>query len=113
LFRSGHDLNFIYVFIIFVSCQYLHFNSIIRGSPGAEHAPVGQRLRRVAFGPSGFSVGGVDFYDLPVAVMESKTAGESRIEDGLLPTSLFQSVYFNHWKKFVTLNPSRESGSRK
>ena len=46
-----------------------------------------------------------DFYDLPVALMESKTAREGRIEDGLLPTSLFQSVYFNHRKKFVTLNP--------
>jgi predicted aspartyl protease len=52
-----------------------------------------------------FSVGGVDFYDLPVALLESKTAREGRIEDGLLPTSLFQSVYFNHRKKFVTLNP--------
>ncbi|MGH9852196.1 MAG: retroviral-like aspartic protease family protein [Blastocatellia bacterium] len=53
----------------------------------------------------GFSVGGVNFYDLPVAVMDSKTAREGRIEDGLLPTSLFQSVYFNHRKKFVMLNP--------
>ena len=52
-----------------------------------------------------FSVGGVDFYDLPVALLESKTAREVRIEHGLLPTSLFQSVYFNHRKKFVTLNP--------
>lgn len=52
-----------------------------------------------------FSVGGVDLYDLPVALLESKTAREVRIEDGLLPTSLFQRVYFNHRKKFVTLNP--------
>ncbi|MGH9767560.1 MAG: retroviral-like aspartic protease family protein [Blastocatellia bacterium] len=52
-----------------------------------------------------FSVGGANFYDLPVAVMESKTAHQGRIEDGLLPTSLFQSAYFNHRKKFVMLNP--------
>jgi predicted aspartyl protease len=60
-----------------------------------------------------FSVGGADFYGLPVAVIESRTARESRIEDGLLPTGLFQSVYFNYRKKFVMLNPSRENGSRK
>jgi predicted aspartyl protease len=51
-----------------------------------------------------FSIGGVNFYDLPVAVMESKVAGEGRVEDGLLPTSLFQQVYFNHRKNFVILN---------
>jgi hypothetical protein len=53
----------------------------------------------------GFRVGGVNFYDLPAAVMESETAQSDRIEDGLLPTCLFQSVYFNHRKKFVILNP--------
>ncbi|HKQ76793.1 MAG TPA: aspartyl protease family protein [Blastocatellia bacterium] len=57
-----------------------------------------KRLRRL-------SVGGANFYDLPVALMGAKIAREDRIEDGLLPTSLFQRVYFNHRKKFVTLNP--------
>jgi predicted aspartyl protease len=52
-----------------------------------------------------FGVGGVNFYDLPAVVMESETAQTGRIEDGLLPTCLFQSVYFNHRKKFVILNP--------
>jgi hypothetical protein len=51
-----------------------------------------------------FNVGGANFYDLPVAVMELNVAGEGRIEDGLLPTSLFQQVYFNHRKNFVILN---------
>ncbi len=51
-----------------------------------------------------FSLGGANFYDLPAAVMESKVAGEGRAEDGLLPTSLFQQVYFNHRKNFVILN---------
>lgn len=58
-----------------------------------------RRLRR-------FSIGGADFYDLPVVVMESKTAQAGRIEDGLLPTILFQQVYFNHRKNYVILNPS-------
>jgi predicted aspartyl protease len=49
-----------------------------------------------------FGVGGVSFYDLPVAVV---AASEGRVEDGLLPTCLFQSVYFNSRKKFVMLNP--------
>jgi predicted aspartyl protease len=61
----------------------------------------------------GFTVGGADFYDLPVALMESRATRENRIEDGLLPTSLFQSVYFNHRKMFVILNPLRENSSRK
>ncbi len=56
----------------------------------------------------GFSVGGVGFYDLPVAVMELKAAGEGRVEDGLLPTSLFEQVYFNHRKNFVILGRSEE-----
>jgi predicted aspartyl protease len=51
-----------------------------------------------------FNVGGANFYDLPVAVMELNVAGEGRVEDGLLPTSLFQQVYFNHRKNFVILN---------
>lgn len=59
-----------------------------------------------------FSVGGANFYDLPVAVMESKVAGEGRVEDGLLPTSLFQQVYFNHRKNFVIFNPSQRRDLR-
>jgi predicted aspartyl protease len=51
-----------------------------------------------------FQIGGANFYDLPAVVMESKIAGEGRVEDGLLPTSLFQQVYFNHRKNFVILN---------
>lgn len=54
-----------------------------------------------------FQIGGANFYDLPVAVMEPKVAGEGRVEDGLLPTSLFQRIYFNHRKNFVMLNPNQ------
>ncbi len=55
-----------------------------------------KRLRR-------FSIGGADFHDLPVAVMEASAARAGRVEDGLLPTSLFAQVYFNRRKSFVIL----------
>jgi hypothetical protein len=51
-----------------------------------------------------FSVGGASFDDLPVTLWEAKDS-VSRSEDGLLPTCLFQQVYFNHRKSFVMLNP--------
>lgn len=50
-----------------------------------------------------FSVGGVSFYDLPATLCEPKDAG--RVEDGLLPTSLFHKIYFNHRQGFVIFNP--------
>jgi hypothetical protein len=52
-----------------------------------------------------FGVGGVNSYGLPAVVMDSEPAQTDRFEDGLLPTCLFQSVYFNHRKKFVIFNP--------
>jgi predicted aspartyl protease len=52
-----------------------------------------------------FSVGGVEFNDLRVALCEAEYGCPGRVEDGLLPTSLFQNIYFNHRKKFVMLNP--------
>lgn len=52
-----------------------------------------------------FSLGDVEFRNLPVILRGAKTARENRFEDGLLPTSLFQSIYFNHRKNFVILNP--------
>jgi len=52
-----------------------------------------------------FSVGGAEFHDLPVTLCEAKDGCAGRFEDGLLPTKLFQSVYFNHRKKFVMFNP--------
>lgn len=70
-------------------------------------------------------VGEERFYDLPVALLESGVdsggdpevesgvetgavsgAGISdRVEDGLLPTSLFHAIYFNHRDGHVILNP--------
>jgi predicted aspartyl protease len=52
-----------------------------------------------------FSVGGVEFHDLRVTLCEAEGGCAGRVEDGLLPTSLFQNIYFNHRKKFVMLNP--------
>jgi predicted aspartyl protease len=51
-----------------------------------------------------FRIGGKTIDDLPVVIMEAKDEGEWRIEDGLLPTRLFQRVYFNHRKNFVILD---------
>ncbi len=62
-----------------------------------------RRLRR-------FDIGGAKFLDLPVALCDMKDSGEARIENGLLPTSIFQIVYFNHRKNFVTLNPRNSGG---
>jgi predicted aspartyl protease len=56
------------------------------------------RLRR-------FSVGDVEFSGLPVRVMGVGNLRTARIEDGLLPTSLFQQVYVNQRRRFVILNP--------
>jgi hypothetical protein len=52
-----------------------------------------------------FSIGDVAFHDLPVTLCGAKDGCEGRLEDGLAPTNLFQSVYFNHRKNFVIPNP--------
>jgi predicted aspartyl protease len=55
------------------------------------------RLRKLQVGDEKFS-------RLPVRVVDNRTAAE-RSEDGLLPTSLFRSIYFNNSHNFVILNP--------
>jgi hypothetical protein len=52
-----------------------------------------------------FELGGTRFFDLSVIVLPAEQAGADRIEDGLLPTSLCQRIYFNHQKGYVILNP--------
>ena len=47
-------------------------------------------------------IGDENFADLPVMVV---AAAEGRSEDGLLPTRLFRSIYFNNTHNFVILNP--------
>lgn len=43
--------------------------------------------------------------DLPVALLTDADRGEGRVEQGLLPTLLFRSVYFNNREGFVILRP--------
>lgn len=51
------------------------------------------------------SVGGETLSDLPVALMPHSEDDAARPEDGLLPTSLFRSIYFNNAEGYVVLNP--------
>lgn len=56
------------------------------------------RLRKLQLGSEKFS-------GLPVRVVDNRTAAEGGPESGLLPTSLFRSIYFNNTQNFVILNP--------
>ena len=56
------------------------------------------RLRKLQIGAEKFSW-------LPVGVVDNRAAVQGRPEDGLLPTSLFRSIYFNNTQNFVILNP--------
>jgi len=56
------------------------------------------RLRQLQIGAEKFSW-------LPVRVVDNRAVVEGRPEDGLLPTSLFRSIYFNNTQNFVILNP--------
>lgn len=58
-----------------------------------------RRARSLQLGPEKFT-------DLPVVVLTAEQAGEGRIENGLLPTSLFQRIYFNHRRGYLILNPA-------
>jgi hypothetical protein len=50
-------------------------------------------------------VGSQQFHDLAVGVATPSAGYEGRIEDGLLPTALFQSLYVNNHENFVVFNP--------
>lgn len=50
-------------------------------------------------------VGDDNLTRLAIVLVTSRTASDERVEDGLLPTSLFSSIYFNNREKFVILNP--------
>lgn len=52
-------------------------------------------------------VGGTRLRDVPVALISDAAGREARAEDGLLPTSLFRAVYFNHARRYVIFNPVR------
>jgi predicted aspartyl protease len=44
--------------------------------------------------------------NLPVTLLPPSSADEGRTEAGLLPMSLFRSIYVNHRQNYVILNPS-------
>jgi predicted aspartyl protease len=53
-----------------------------------------------------FSIGDTALNDLPVVITaETANSKSFRIENGLLPTSYFRSIYFNNFKNYVSFNP--------
>jgi predicted aspartyl protease len=56
------------------------------------------RLRKLLIGDEKFA-------DLPARMIDNRYATQGRTETGLLPTSLFRSIYFNNTQTFVILNP--------
>jgi predicted aspartyl protease len=51
------------------------------------------------------TVGSQQFHDIAVALPAAAPADEQRIEDGVLPTSLFRTLYVNNADGFVVFNP--------
>jgi predicted aspartyl protease len=50
-------------------------------------------------------IGSERIANLPVALIEDRAPFASRSEDGLLPTSLFRTIFFQNDKHIVILNP--------
>jgi predicted aspartyl protease len=57
-------------------------------------------------------VGGTRLRDVPVALVSDAAGRGERAEDGLLPTSLFRAVYFNHAGGYVIFNPGQGARGR-
>ena len=55
-------------------------------------------------------VGDSKLKDVPVALLRGPATHVARAEDGLLPTSLFDAIYFNHDDRYMIFNP-RLTGS--
>jgi predicted aspartyl protease len=70
--------------------------AIVSTASGTTRVSTG-RLRKLRIGDE-------KFQELPVRIVENPAAA-SRPENGLLPTSLFRSIYFNNTHSFVILNP--------
>jgi hypothetical protein len=50
-------------------------------------------------------IGGERLNDVPVALLQERTETANRAGDGLLPLNLFRSIYINHKRNYVILNP--------
>jgi predicted aspartyl protease len=51
------------------------------------------------------TIGSQKFNDLAVALTDVQPADAERVEDGVLPTSLFKSLYVNNHEGYVVFNP--------
>jgi hypothetical protein len=51
------------------------------------------------------TVGSQQFRDIMVALPASQPPDAERLDNGLLPTSLFKTLYVNSREGFVVLNP--------
>jgi len=59
-----------------------------------------------------FNLGGASLTDLSVVVTPEAPSSKSfRVENDLLPTRYFQSIYFNNSKNFVSFNPRFETNT--
>lgn len=56
-------------------------------------------------------VGDSRLEDVPVALLPKPTGRGARAEDGLLPTSLFSAIYFDHGDRYVIFNPKPAGSS--
>jgi predicted aspartyl protease len=54
-----------------------------------------------------FVIGQETFRALPVALFETSAKAEGRVEEGLLPLRLFETIYVNHHQQYLLLNPPR------
>ncbi|MGH9942194.1 MAG: aspartyl protease family protein [Pyrinomonadaceae bacterium] len=54
-------------------------------------------------------IGDETFLDLPLALIGGDAGGEGHAGHGLLPTSIFRSIYFNNEERYILLNPSQSS----
>jgi predicted aspartyl protease len=82
----GFDLKFGY--------QTGNLNSVVGNQTGL--------TSRIGF----FSIGDTGLTDLPVVITAEAPKSKSfRLENGLLPASYFQSIYFNNLKNYVSFNP--------
>jgi predicted aspartyl protease len=74
---------------------------------------LGSWLELTASGQAGLRVGRVPtlaigpekFHDITVALPDAQSSDSERVEDGMLPMSLFRAIYVNNQEGFVVLNP--------
>jgi predicted aspartyl protease len=84
-----------------------------KSSQGLDRAAQGNWIETTSSGQQGMQVGHVraltvgsqKFHDIAVALPEAQAADEERVEDGLLPTALFNSLYVNNQDGFLMFNP--------